>query len=550
AMNENRPAPLRRALGSQIVVGLLLAVMAVKVVDLQVTQAREMAAASEENRLRRVRIPAPRGEIYDRRGACLATNEAAYAVGLINPPERPPEGRELSRLCGLLGLEPETLLERFRTGRSYPYEPAVLVPDADAALVTRVAEAGLEELVIVERPRRVYPEGRSLCHALGYTDEVRRDELSVRYRMGDLIGRKGLEASYEEELAGIPGVRFIEVNAYERRVGASAYTTPPEPGNSLVLAIDLRLQRRAEELLDTLTYRRPYDWSGSRPWVPPGPGLRGSIILMDVRTGEVYALASRPGFDPNRVGARADPAYWRSLLADPEKPLLARAYQSTYPPGSTFKPVDATAGLLMGKVASDVEPDPEAAEDARLTSYMDQACGGVFRLGNRAFHCWGHIGHGRLPLSQAIGWSCNVYFYQLGLRIGIEGIQKYGRLYGLDERTGIDLPHERAGLLPSLERLEARWGKNWPRGQILNNAIGQGDVLVSPLELLTAYAAIANGGLLLEPRLVRRVIAPGGSRLKDVPPVVRRDLELPGWVRRTLIQGFRNVLKRFGPNPH
>jgi penicillin-binding protein 2 len=551
-MNDPRPAPHRTPLGSQIIVGLLLVLLSVKVADLQVTQARELAAASEENRLRQVRVPPPRGEICDRRGEVLATNEAAYAVGIISPPDRPPEGDRLQRLCDLLNLDPATLLDRFENGRSYPYEPAVLVPDADDALVTRVAEADLDELVIVDRPRRVYPQGETLCHVLGYTDEVRPEELSTRYRMGDLRGRKGLEASYESELAGRPGVRYIEVNALERRIGAASHTTPPEPGNSLVLSIDLQLQRRAEELLDTLTYRRPYDWSGDRPWVEPEPGLRGSIIVMDVRTGEVYALAARPGFDPNRVGVRADPDYWRGLLVNPEKPLLARAYQCTYPPGSTFKLVDATAGLLMGKVTSDVAENPADTrkKEERPSSYMDQPCGGAFYLGDTAFHCWGQIGHGRLTLSEAIGWSCNVYFYQLGLRIGIEGIARYGRLYGLDEPTGVDLPHERAGQLPSIERLEERWGKNWPRGQICNNAIGQGDVLVSPLELLTAYAAVANGGRLLEPRIVRRIVSPDGTRLRDVPPRVRRDLELPGWVRETLIQGFRNVLKRFGANPH
>jgi len=308
-VNDPRPAPPRSPLGSQIVVGLLLALLAVKVVDLQVTQARELAAASEQNRLRRVRIPSPRGEIYDRRGEVLATNEAAYAVGILSPPDRPPEGAALRRLCDLLGLDPAALLDRFENGRSYPYEPAILVPDADSALVTRVAEADLDELVILDRPRRVYPQGETLCHVLGYTDEVRPEELSARYRMGDLIGRKGLEASYEPELAGRPGVRYIEVNALERRMGAASRATPPQPGNSLVLSIDLGLQRRAEAILDTLTYRRPYDWPGDRPWVEPEPGLRGSIIVMDSNTGEIYALAARPGYDPNRVGVRADPDY-------------------------------------------------------------------------------------------------------------------------------------------------------------------------------------------------------------------------------------------------
>jgi penicillin-binding protein 2 len=550
--SNHDPAPRRRPLGSQIVVGLLLALLAVKVVDLQVTRAQEMVEASERNRLRRVRIPPPRGEIYDRRGAVLATNEAAYAVGVISPPDRPPAGARLQRLCDLLDLDPETLLGLFETGRSYPYEPAILVPDADAGLVTRVAEAGTDELVVVSRPRRVYPQGETLCHVLGYTDEVRPEELSPRYRMGDLIGRRGLEAVYEAELAGRPGVRFIEVNALERRIGASSRTTLPASGNHLVLSVDLALQRRAEEILAELTYKRPYDWPEDEPWVEPEPGLRGSIVLMDTRTGEVYALATRPGYDPNRVGVRADPAYWGGVLSDPQKPLLARAYQSTYPPGSAFKLVDATAGLMLGKVASDVAENP--ARDGKKgegpSSYMDQPCGGVFYLGDTAFHCWGHVGHGRLPLSEAIGWSCNVYFYQLGLRIGIEGIAEYGHLYGLDEPTGIDLPHERTGRLPSVERLEERWGERWPRGQICNNAIGQGDVLVSPVGMLSMYAAIANGGTLLAPRLVKRVVAPDGSHLREVPRAVRGGIELPAWVHETLVQGMRNVLRRFGANPH
>jgi len=505
-------SPRRRVLIGQLLFVLLLLLLALRMIELQVSNARELAAASEENRFRRVRLIPPRGEIFDRHGQPIVVNEPVFDIGLLNSPSSPPVDEELARLSALLGLGEEELLARFESGRSYPYEPAILIQRASDELLTTVAESGFSELVILPRPERRYLTGTVLAHAFGYLDEVRGEELSARYRLGDLIGRKGLEAFYEETLAGIPGVKLVEVDAGERRGGLTEEQLEPTPGNHLVLGIDLTLQRRAEEILD---------------------GRRGSIAVMNVQTGELYALATSPTYDPNRLG---DSAYWGELVTDPAKPLLARVYQSTYPPGSVFKLVDATAGLLTGKVTPD--------------GRMDQSCGGTFVYGDTAFHCWGHIGHGHLPLTEAIGWSCNVYFYQLGLRLGIEGIREYGEFYGLNEVSGIDLPHERAGELPSIEKLEERWGQNWPRGQICNNAIGQGSVLVNPLEMLSMYAAIANGGTLLSPRLVSRVMAPDGRLLEEPEPVVRRELDLPGWVRETLITGLRNVLRRFGANPY
>jgi penicillin-binding protein 2 len=505
-------SPRRAVIAGQLIFMLLLLLLALRMVELQVTNVRELAAASEENRFRRVRLTPPRGEIFDRHGQPLVVNEPIFDIGLLNSPSSPPQGEELTRLSALLGLAEEELLTRFKSGRSYPYEPAILLTTTSRELLTRVEEGCYDRLVIIPRSQRRYLTRTVLAHAFGYLDEVRAEELSPRYRLGELLGRKGLEAFYEETLAGIPGEELVEVDAGERRMEVAGQRVEPIAGNHLVLGIDLTLQRRAEEIL---------------------AGRRGSIAVMNVHTGELYALATSPTYDPNRLG---DSAYWGELVTDPEKPLLARVYQSTYPPGSVFKLVDATAGLLMGKVAPDGK--------------MDQSCGGTFVYGDTAFHCWGHIGHGHLPLTEAIGWSCNVYFYQLGLRLGIEGIREYGEFYGLNESTGIDLPHERAGELPSIEKLEERWGQNWPRGQICNNAIGQGSVLVSPLEMLSMYAAIANGGTLLSPRLVNRVMRPDGRLLEKIAPVVRRELDLPGWVRETLITGLRNVLRRFGANPH
>ncbi len=524
----------RRKLLSQLAVMLVGLLLLLRVGALQISHARQLAAASEQNRLRRIPVTAPRGTIYDRHGAVLAADVPSYGAALLAPPDKPPAGEELDRLCALLELEPDELLENFAENRGYPYEPALLRGDLDDAMLTRIAETDLPGLVLVSQPLRRYPGGETLCHVLGYLDEARPEEVEEGYRLGELVGRKGLESTYDTLLRGRPGERIVEVDAGENLVGEVA-SRAAVPGDNLVLSIDLGLQRRAEEILAETSYRRPYDWDSTVPWVQPEPGLRGSIIVMDVRSGEILALAARPVYDPNRVGFGGDPEYWRELLADPDKPLLARAYQSTYPPGSTFKIVDATAGLVTGIVGAE--------------GRMPQSCDGVFVLGDTAFHCWGHIGHGSLTLTEAIGWSCNVYFYQLGLKLGIENIERFGHLYGLDEITGIDLPHERAGQLPSIARLEERWGENWPRGQICNNAIGQGDVLVSPLELLTMYAAVANGGELLEPRLVSRVLAPDGSPRSSVEPVVRRHIDLGDGVRETLIIGMRNVLRRFGANP-
>ena len=444
---------------------------------LQVLEHDRYELRSKSNRLRRVPLPAPRGLILDRRGAVIAENVPGYSVSLLASGEDSLHAM-LARVAQVIApreVPEERVVARFR---ALPYEPALVLKDAPFELVSRLEERRpvLPGLVIQREPKRMYPDGGMVAHLVGYVGEVTEGELaSPRFadrRSGAIVGQDGLEREYEGSLAGQDGVRFVEVDALGRvvRDEGAAVSLPPVPGRQLRTTIDLDLQRFVASVFPA--------------------GKRGAIVAMDPRDGHVLALYSSPSYDPNAFVGGIDRALWEALNTDEAKPLLDRAIGTRYPPASTFKLATATIAIRRGLATPDTR--------------MPIPCTGSLQYGDRVFKCWWPQGHGSLTLEQAIATSCDVYFYQLGLRVGVRALLEDADLLGFRSRSGVDLPGE---VLPAFPQGTAYYDRvygkgHWTSAVALNLAIGQGENAQTLMNMVRFYAALANGGRLLVPRLI------------------------------------------------
>jgi penicillin-binding protein 2 len=460
---------------------------------LQVLEHDQYRMRSESNRLRSVPLPAPRGMILDRHGAVIADNVPGYAVSLLaqNADSLAAMLRRLGRLLPLDSDDVARIEERFREA---PYEPALVVKDAAFPLVSRLEEhrATLPGLVIATEPKREYPDSVAVAHLVGYLGEVSPADLAGAYagrRLGTIIGKEGLEREYDSTLAGSDGVRFVEVDALGRvvREEGAAAALPAVPGRELRTTIDLGLQRFVASIFP--------------------PGRRGAIVAMDPWTGDILALYSSPGYDPNAFVGGISAALWDTLNTDPGKPLLDRAIAARYPPASTFKLATTVMALRDGLV--------------NFGSHMPLPCVGGIQYGNRFFHCWYKPGHGSLNLVQAIANSCDGYFYQLGLRLTVRQILAGGAYLGFDTRTGIDLPGEVQPAFPDSGYYDRVYGRGgWTQAVAMNLAIGQGEDAQTLISMVRFYAALANGGRVVQPHIreadlpdVRRVNLPDSTFL-------------------------------------
>jgi len=478
-----------------LLVLFVFGVFALRLFQLQIIEGDALRQRSERNSVRIVRLEAPRGEVLDRRGRVLATTRPAWELQVVPEELRHPR-RTLAALAQLLGEPLQALhaaVERPRGGRWF--RPVTLAEDLDWSILARVethrfALAGVSTHV---RPRRFYPEGSLAAHVLGSIGEIRADQLAQErfagYRPGDVIGQTGLEARFESHLRGRSGGRNVVVDATGREVEVLDQVAPV-PGGRVVLALDEDLQRAAEAaFLD----------------VPEGaPARRGALVALDPRNGDVLALVSEPGYNPNDFAEGIDAARWQALRDDPGQPLQNRAVQNHYPPGSTHKAIVAAALLAEGLIT------PETRT----------FCPGYFRYGGRTYRCWKRGGHGSVNLVEALKESCDVFFYTHGVELGIDRMARIARGFGLGQRTGIGLPGEASGLVPSREWKRERFGQPWFPGETVSASIGQGFNLYTPLQMAVAYAAIANGGKVLRPRLVLRLESWQGSLERTFPPQV------------------------------
>ena len=445
----------------------------------QVLRHAQYTLESEQNRLREVPLPAPRGIIYDRTGQVIAENLPGYTVSLLAPGADSLRAA-LRRLSGTIPLTTAQMDLAVRRFRRAPNRPAVILADASFDVVSVLEEHRIDfpGLIIQASPKRYYPDGAAVASFVGYTGEITEAELARDayrgYKAGQAVGKGGLEKQYESQLRGHEGTRFVEVDARGRVVreaGARA-DIPPERATVLRTNIDLDLQRFVVAIF--------------------GDSLQGGAVALDPATGAVLALHSAPAYDPNRFTGGIPADYWKALNTDPRRPLYNKVLQGRYEPGSTWKL--ATAALALERKV------------AGLDDRMPTPCTGGYQFGNRYFRCWEKKGHGSLTMREAIAYSCDTYFYQLGLKIGLERLVAGGVSLKFLERTGIDLPEESSSQFPyAVEYFNKRYGaRGWSNAVVLNLSIGQGENSQTVLNMARFYTALASDGRASVPSIMTR----------------------------------------------
>lgn len=501
----------RRRLGIAFAISVLVFVGLVsRLWHLQVRDGEYHRSLSENNRIRLHRVNATRGLVFDRRSRVLVENRPSFDVVIVPEDAREPQ-RVITRLAAFLGGDPQEPAEALQNARQRPaFESVVLLRDVgwDALSTVETRQVELPGVSLKVEPRRSYLYGELAAHLLGYVGEVSERELRERegYRMRDTIGKSGLEKQWEPLLRGETGGRQIEVDAFGRELRVLR-EVEEVPGANLHLTIDIGLQQAAAEALD---------------------GVEGAVVALDPKTGAVRAMVSRPTFDPNLFAAGISTKAWRELSENPLHPLQNRAIRGEYPPGSTFKIVVAAAAL----------------EEGIVTPFTPIHCGGSYRYGNRDFRCWKKGGHGWVNLHRALVQSCDVYFYQVGQRLGVDAIAEYSRRFGLGKPTGSGLEGEKGGIIPDRDWKRRRFGEPWYPGETLSVAIGQGYVTTTPLQMAGVIATIAGGGIRFPPYFVERVEVPD----HEDPVVPREDPEPLGLRSSTIVQ-IRNALRDVVESP-
>jgi penicillin-binding protein 2 len=462
---------------------LVFAVFVVRLFQLQVIEGEDLGNRARRNSVRTVRLAAPRGDIVDRFGRELATTRPAFGVQVM-PAELRERDLTLAALGNLLDQDPSELSERVGAPKGRRrFQPVRIAKDLPYDLRTRV-ESHLYALPGVftdVSPRRYYVGGTLAAHVMGYTGEIQVKQLEKRsfadYRSGDVIGQAGVESRFENILRGRAGGRNVVVDV-AGRVDEVLDEVEATPGGTLVLTIDRDLQRVAEDAF--------------LPEVIGGEEKRGAVVALDPRNGDVLVLVSKPAFDPNSFAGGIDSATWKRLTESEGRPIQNRALAGQYPPGSIYKVFVAAAGLEERAI----DPDDRVF------------CPGSFKLGRRTYRCWKRGGHGSVNLHEALARSCDVFFYQLGLKLGIDRMAFFANGFHLGRRTGIALGNESAGIVPTRAWKERRFAEQWLKGETVSASIGQGYNLTTPMQLAVAYAAIANGGTIFKPRILLRKVAP------------------------------------------
>lgn len=439
---------------------------------LQIIKGPSYKGIAEANRIRVVPIEAPRGIIYDRKGQIIADNESQYNINII-PYEFKQTPMADSILSGILGLSSKQINARIRNNWRGQFVPIKIAEDVDFKIVTTIEEHRLDlpGVIYSLEPVRAFPTDIRMSQSLGYVREIAPSDLrrseNQEYKQGDVIGWKGVERQYENILKGNRGYNFIQVDAFGREVGRleDRSNVPPSPGNDMFLTVDLNLQIYTESLAE---------------------GYKAGIVVMDANSGEILSIVSKPDYPPATFSGVVSNNIWYQLRNDPDLPMYNRATQGTYPPGSTFKIVAILTALETQSV------DPEWSIN----------CHGQYRLGRRIFKCWEARGHGRMNMHDAIVHSCNVYFYNLIRRLDLNDWANMGKVFKFGTETGCDLYGESAGVMPDVNFLNRKYGENgWTDGNKLNLVIGQGDVLVTPIQMARFSAALATRGKLVWPHV-------------------------------------------------
>jgi penicillin-binding protein 2 len=441
---------------------------------LQLLSSEELRRDSDKNSVKTITVTPPRGLMYDRNGKVLVDNKPSYTI-TITPSQF--DKNNLNEIAAVLEMEPEALTENLKSIKgTNRFNPAKIKRDADFKVISYIAEnkdrlSGVDYQIDAIR---YYPNNFRAAHSFGYASEISPKQLEKQignyYTQGDVVGSSGLESNYENYLRGVKGYKFITVDVKGREIGGlneGKNDIPPVNGSDLILGMDKDLQAYAEKLM------------GDK---------RGAIIAVDPHTGEILCCVSKPDYDISLFAGKTDSKIFYSLLNDPEKPLFNRVTQTKYPPGSTWKMMMSLAALDAGII----------------TPSTLITCPGSFTYGNRTFE--DHGAYGGINVSRAIEVSANVFYYKMGLQVGIDDYHKYGKLFGFGAKTGIDIPNETSGLLPSREYFDKRYGENkWSQGLLVSLGIGQGELGVSPVQMVAYTAAIAMNGLYCQPHFVTRI---------------------------------------------
>lgn len=503
----------------QYVILLVIAVLVVRLWNLQVRGSERYLSLADQNRIRKIPILAPRGKIYDREGRILVDNYPSVSALLIREQLPKDSAADIAKIAAGLHMREDDIHERLRRMASSPNAPFLLkddiTPDEQAFIEAHRDE--LPELETIMVHRRLYPKNGFLAHLIGYVGEVSDEDLNSTqyeaYQPGAIVGKTGVEQFYNEILIGKDGSRRALVNSHGKEVGRLS-TDPAVPGQPLKLTIDLDIQMAAEEAL------------GDR---------NGAVVAMDPHTGEILAMVSRPTFDPNAFSVRISSKDWNALVNDPAKPLLNKAIQAQLAPGSVFKIIMSVAGVQEG-----------------IAQNLHVNCGGGATFYGRYFKCWvvsEHRVHGPVELAKGIYQSCDVFFYTLAEKLGIDRIAKYAHALGLGQKTGIDLPQEVSGVMPSEEWKAKVFKQKWFAGETISVGIGQGAVATTPVQLARAIGAITSGG-----RLVRPHVAFPDELPPQYVEVAKRDREITkinldpmGW--QTITDAMSEVVNPGGTAP-
>jgi penicillin-binding protein 2 len=494
-----------------LVLVITMTVLLIRLWDLQIMRGSEMQQLSEQNRIRVKKVVAPRGIIYDRTGKVIADTRPSFNIYII-PEDIKDFSQTVDGLAGLIGWDREEVVEKLKAASGMPPSfPVKIKSDIPMDEVAKIEahRVYMPGVTIQIEPKRNYIYGASLAHVIGYVSEISEEELSNKklykeYSPGDYIGKYGLEKTYEKELRGTDGEKRVEVDAMGREV-RTLDVVDSIPGNSLHLNIDLELQLVADKALEN---------------------KRGGVVALDPKTGGVVVLASRPGFDPNKFTSGISKDDWKVISMDKAHPLQNKAIQAGYPPGSTFKILMAIAALEAGVINE-------------RTAFV---CPGGFHFGNRVFKCWQAKGHGSVSVRRAIVESCDVFFYNVGLKLGVDRIQKMADAIGLGKVTGIDLPAEQKGIIPSTEWKQKRFHEPWYEGETVSVSIGQGAVWLTPIQLAQLASFVAGDGKNFKPQIVNRIISNTGQLVKSFTPIVNAEIKLKPDTLRIVKDGMKGVV--------
>jgi len=462
-----------------LLTALFFLILISRIAYLQIISWDKYYGQSERNRVRDVILDPPRGVILDRDGEFLVDNRPMYSVSVV-PYEFLKSDSTITLLAKILQIPSVELISWVKERQIGNFNPVRIKRQIDFEAVSALEERKLELNGVFwgTESKRFYPGGVKAPHIFGYLGEITSDELislkSASYKMGDLVGKNGLEKFYEDKLRGKGGIKYLEVDVLGREVRqlTEKAGVSPEPGENLYMTVDADIQRFLEKRMSD---------------------MRGAAIFLDPRNGDVLAIVSKPDYDPEIFSSPLTPNRWRALLDHEERPLYNRACQSLYPPGSTYKLVTVAAGLETGLI-----------DTAEVIN-----CPGYYRLGRRNFGCWKTGGHGQVKLLQAIQQSCNVYFYRKILDIGLDKWHEYSKRFRFGMKTSIDLPNESRGLAPDRVYFDTKYAASgWTKGLLLNLTVGQGDLLVTPLQMAHFAMIIGNEGVAFRPRLIRKIENP------------------------------------------